>query len=208
MEIITKVTRSVNGSVSLIDHIITNSNKSSYISGVFQNTISDHFPTFHILSDDKKSPLPKYISKRDFSEENIKKFGNNLSNLTWDNVLKETDTQQSFNEFWSIFKPLFDIQFPIKVMRFNKNIHKIDPWTTQGILVSRRHKYNLRDNYLKSPTHLNKKLFVDFKNMYNKVVRESKKSYYEMQFDENKNNIKKLGPFSERSQKSPRTSLV
>ena len=208
LEIITKVTRSINGSVSLIDHIITNSKKRSYICGIFHSIISDHFPTFHILSVDKKAPLPKYIAKRDFSEENMNNFCNSLFALTWENVLLKTDAQEAYDTFWEVFKPLFDIQFPLTKVKFNKNYHRIDPWITMGILTSRRQKYHLRDIYLKSPNNHNKVVFRNFKNLYNRVVRNSKKMYYEKQFDDNKNNIKKTWALLREVTKKPKITPV
>jgi hypothetical protein len=47
---ITKATRIVNKSYSLIDHILTNSGHGDVVSGTVISDISDHFVTFVLLS--------------------------------------------------------------------------------------------------------------------------------------------------------------
>ena len=208
LQVITKVTRSFRGSVSLIDHIITNSNSSHYTSGIFINDISDHFPTFHILGENSKKSLPKSISKRNFSDENIKTFCDNIQTLSWVDVFDCDNTQEAYNTFWDIFSPLFELYFPLKTVKFNRNFHKIEPWITQGLLVSRRRKYSLRDIFRKFPTIENKGTYTNHRNIYNRTLRNSKQLYYQSQLEENQNNIKKLGKFYTKSPKNVTINLL
>ena len=83
------------------------------------------------------------------------------------------------------------MHFPTERIKFNKNVHKIEPWITHGILTSRKHKLFLRDSFLKSPTAINKMAYHRYRDLYNNIVKDAKKLYYENKFDEHKNNIKK-----------------
>lgn len=58
-------------------------------------------------------------------------------------------------------------------------------------MVSRRKKLELSAISIKTPTPLNKEKFKNYKNMYNKVIREAKKLYYAQALKENKSNLKK-----------------
>ena len=191
LQIITKVTRSFRGSVSLIDHIITNSNNRHYTSGVFINDTSDHFPTFHILGEKSRKITPKFKYTRDFLDKNVNKFCDNIQSLSWVDVFECNKTQAANNIFWDTFRPLFKLYFPLKKKKFNKNFHKLEPWITQGILVSRRRKYSLRDSFRKHPTIENKDIYTNFRNSYNRILRTSKHLYYQNQLEENQNNIKR-----------------
>ena len=74
------------------------------------------------------------------------------------------------------FNELFDLYFPEKTVKFNKNIHSLEPYITSGILVSRKNKFKLERKSIVSPTDINKQLYKDYKNKYNTVIRSAKKS--------------------------------
>ena len=62
--------------------------------------------------------------KRDFSQNKVQNFKDSLNNLRWQNVLDSKDVNESFSLFWDEFYTLFELHFPIKKMKFNKNVHK------------------------------------------------------------------------------------
>ncbi len=124
IQLITKSTRIQNKSYSLIDHIITNNVQTKENYGIIISDISDHFFTFNQLNltvDEKKT---KHIQKRNMSSENIQRFKDNLRNISWREVLDENGVDEAFSIFWEIFKPLYDLHFPLTKSKFNKNIHK------------------------------------------------------------------------------------
>jgi hypothetical protein len=43
------------------------------------------------------------------------------------------------------------MRFPERKIKFNKNVHKIEKWMTQGLLVSRLPKLNLAKSLLNTP---------------------------------------------------------
>jgi hypothetical protein len=112
LQLITKPTRSINGSATLIDHILTNKIQQSYTGGILINRISDHFPIFHILEATKPTKYNKPILKRIFNDNNISVFKSVLENMGWGDVSNCNDPQESMNLFQSTFLDLFELHFP------------------------------------------------------------------------------------------------
>lgn len=191
IQLITKPTRVINGSATLIDHLYTNSKQNSFASGIILSRISDHFPICHFNTGTKTKKSPKFIYTRNFSEDNINNFKASLSNLSWENVLNKSEVQHSFDEFSEIFNTLFQTFFPVLKTKFNKNIHKIEPFMTKGLLVSRCQKLKLSSLSIKQPTELNINNFKSYRNIYNKLLTAAKKNYYESSLEENKYNLRK-----------------
>lgn len=190
LQLITRPTRCIHGSVSLIDHLITNAIKDEYISGIITSRLSDHFPIFHFISDIKPKVMPKFIKIRDYSQANMKVFKAELKKINWNTVLQNNCAQESYNIFSDELNFLHQLYFPIKEIRFNKNIHAIEPWITSGILTSRRNKMSLCKLSIATPSPENIKHYKDYRNLYNKVVRASRKQYYEKILKKNQTNLK------------------
>ena len=81
INMITKSTRLQNLIFSLIDQIFSNRHDGSTLAGVLVSDISDHFITFSTLKSKNRTFTPKTFSYRDFSQNNINLFKNNLSNI-------------------------------------------------------------------------------------------------------------------------------
>jgi hypothetical protein len=73
----------------------------------------------------KKTTKPKVEKSRNFSQNNVENFKRNLQNFTWLDVLQSNDVNESYENFWNKFKMLYDLNFPLKVTKFNKNLHKL-----------------------------------------------------------------------------------
>ena len=58
----------------------------------------------------------------------------------WNNVLNTQNPQLSFNNFHDEFDSTFNLFFPVKEVKINKNIHKIEAFMTGGLMISRRKK--------------------------------------------------------------------
>jgi hypothetical protein len=105
-------------------------------------------------------------------------FKTTLSQISWNDVIINNDVNPSFDTFWITFKELFDLHFPKTNRIFNRNIHKINPFMTTGLLISRTTKNSL---YLKSVAHpsaTNVSAYKLYRNLYNTLVRKSRQLYY------------------------------
>jgi hypothetical protein len=179
IQTILKSTRIQGDSHSLIDHISTNASLGNINTGVIISDLSDHFINFLQLptsnvSKQKHSLKPSHS----FTSDNHQRFKLALSQLSWNDVINCTEPDSSFNTFWTIFKELFDIHFPLISTRLNRNIHKINPYMTAGLLISRRRKHSLYMNSINTPSAENISTYKKYRNMYNTLVRLSRKMCY------------------------------
>ena len=191
IQCIEKATRIHNHSSSLIDHILTNCASSSYNSGVLISDISDHFPVFVELPSKSQKSKTKTNPDRNFSKHNMEKFRTTLSNLDWLDVKSSKDVDTSYGIFWDTFKTLFDLNFPLSKKKFNKNYHKINGYMTKGLLISRSTKIKLLKISVNNPTAENLNAYRKFRNLFTKIMRASKKLYFDTNFAKAKKDPKK-----------------
>jgi hypothetical protein len=126
--------------------------------------ISDHFPVLYLKEQSRKHAKSKPNITRDLSAINIARFSEQLSTTSWRGITGENDPDLAFNNFSHLFKTIHDNFFTPKITRFNKNIHKKNPWMSQGLLNSRNHKFKLAKLCLTSPspqTVLNYKMYCN-----------------------------------------------
>ena len=83
LPLITKPTRVTHASCTLIDNILSNTCNNTLESGVILNSISDHFPIFHVTCQTQKKEKPKSFISRDITTEKINQFNEMLSMNTW-----------------------------------------------------------------------------------------------------------------------------
>jgi hypothetical protein len=191
IQIISKPTRISNTSASCIDHFVTNCKMDVFNSQILLSKISDHLPIFFNTCYDKAAQEHKNIVSRDFSESNIQRFSNQLAMCDWNPVSNCNDPNTAFNLFENQFSIIHNQFFKPKLVRFNKNVHRRDRWMTLGLLKSRMTKMNLSKKCFTEPSVDNNLNYKNYRNLYNKLIRLTKKSYYEEVLKANVNNSKK-----------------
>ena len=176
-----KATRICKSSYSLIDHIVYKSNSKNLCSGTIVTDMSDHFMNFIGLSFANTQRKNEFRHTRDFSKSKMDNFNNELNNLRWNNVLCYNDVDTSFDIFWNDFITLFELHFPLKKVKFNKNIHKKQNFMTSGLLVSRLTKIELYKKSLVDHQNFHEKYKL-YRNLFHKVIRASKQMYLDSNF--------------------------
>jgi hypothetical protein len=73
---------------------------------------------------------------------NVNSFLTNLYAINWD-FLNTFNTQESYDQFSETFFSLYNLYFPLIKSKVNKKVHKINPWMSKGILISRFKKIEL-----------------------------------------------------------------
>ena len=192
IQTVKKVTRICNEKTSLIDQIFTNSKNPQILSGVIISDISDHFITFIKPAINLKSNLTATISKRNMSGQQMLNFKDAIRNLRWQNVTSCNNVNESYQIFWNDFETLYDLHFPLIHSKFNRNIHGLNKFMTRGLLISRVRKNLLLKNCAKNRTLENASAYKTYRNLYNSVLRASKKLYYKDQISKNRKNPKKI----------------
>ena len=190
-QLISTTTRIQGNTVSLIDHILTNSNQNLYESGVIISDISDHFPVFTIIPSNTKNKQAKHAFSRSFSHANVEKFREKLANTDWAMVTSKNDVNECYTIFWEKFSNHYNDCFQLKKSKFNKNIHRINSYMTQELLNSRKEKLALHKKALQAPTPENIQRYKQYRNEYNNLVRLSKKRYFEEGLQQARKNPRK-----------------
>jgi Reverse transcriptase (RNA-dependent DNA polymerase) len=187
-----KASRIQNNSTTLIDHILTNSKANSFSSGSIVEDISDHWITFLQPNLKKCKSRKKVTQRRLINPTNTDRFKTCLQNVAWDDVLNENDVDTCYEKFWDIYDTMYNINFPLVNVKFNKNFHKISDFMTNGLLTSRRNKIRLLKVYANDRSDQNKITYTNYRNLYNKLVKASKKLHISNKLNENAKNPKKM----------------
>ena len=108
LQLVTRPTRVSGNSATLIDHILTNSTVNCHDSFILCSRLSDHFPVIHQINFNKTKEKKLTFESRNFSQTNIKKFKDSLSNFSWNHVTEINCTQEATNNFLSTFDTLFN----------------------------------------------------------------------------------------------------
>ena len=192
IQIVSKPTRITKDSATVIDHILTNQLPNECKTMILCNKISDHFPILYsIKTDNNYINTPQSLTTRNFSALNTQHFISSMTNMTWNHVLTNYDTQLAYDSFSDTFYDIFNLYFPIQTKKINKRYHNLEPWMTSGILKSRRTKLFLNNLSIRKPTHINREKFKQYRNLYNSVIRTAKKLYFNNKITEYKNNLQK-----------------
>jgi hypothetical protein len=187
-----KARRIQNNSTSLIDHVLTNSKSSIFFSGSVIEDISDHWITYVQPSFKKSKSKKGVIQQRLINSVNTERFKTCLSNVAWDDVLNKTNVDCCYDKFWDIYNTMYNLNFPLVNIKFNKNFHKTSDFMTMGLLVSRHNKIRLLKVYVSDRSDANKLTYVNYRNLYNKLVRLSKKMHISNKLNENAKNPKTM----------------
>jgi hypothetical protein len=187
--LIGKATRIKNASFSLIDQILAKVDFKCN-SGTLITDFSDHFTNFCYIDTNDSSSRPGFRFVRSFTKSAVDRFKGALQNLNWYDVTECDEVNNAFNLFWEKFYSLYLLHFPLKKVKFNRNIHKINNFMTSGILTSRSTKNLLHKKALLNPG-LHYEKYKTYRNIYNRVVKLSKQITLNEQFKKYQRNPKK-----------------
>ena len=191
LQLVMKPTRCTAQSATLIDHVVTNSKSDIFETAILTSKISDHFPIVFFSSVCTSIPNNKLIKYRDFSDSNVQKFSAAIRAINWDYLNVFSSTQDSYDHFSETFFSIYNLYFPERSKYLNKNFHSIFPWMTKGLLVSRSKKILLCKLNLKKPSETTLSDYKTYRNMYAKILKASKKLYYDNQLVKYQSDCKK-----------------
>ncbi|XP_065650727.1 beclin-1-like protein A [Hydra vulgaris] len=191
---INKPTRVTNNSSTLLDNIITNNFHNNRLNtGIIKTDLSDHFPTFLVTNNIINNNIPSKttIFRRQINENSVKQFQNLLrNNVDWNLVLQSNDANNSYDLFLSQFCKQYETAFPEKQIIVNTKT-VMTPWMSNGLLKSSKRKQKLYDKYLKKKTYKNEMTYKNYKNVFEKTKKISKKLYYAKLLNKASGNTKK-----------------
>ena len=158
--LILRPTRITQHTATLIDNIFTNDieNIEDSTNGILFCDISAHLP---------------HSSCRHQQNNLFTKECNTIKNMSWENVLSSNNSTESYNEFFHLFSPIYESNFPLtKNLKKRKIDKKKSPWMTKCIAKSVIKKNKLYKKYLHHPTANNENKYEHH------VIKRAKTKYY------------------------------
>ena len=155
-----------------------------------------HLPIVHLRNSKnyhKKTSKTEFTCKRIINDANVQSFTNTIKNISWENVLSDNNTTESYNKFFNLISIACEKNFPLTKKVAKRKIDKTrSPWMTRCIAKSVKQKNKLYKKYLQYPTGKNEKIYKKYRNKLNHVIKVAKKKYYEEQLINYKHDTKVL----------------
>ena len=179
---ITRPTRITSRTATLIDNIYLSLKHNSQIfSGILSVDISDHLPILTCFGLYKK-PLtkePLIINKRSINLEATNNISNAIKAINWQ-YLEHMNIDDAYLNFTQELTNILDKFAPETKISIPASCIIRDPWMSKGLLKSSKtlnklHKQKLNKDKT-HPTHIK---YLQYRNMYNKLKRETKLTYYD-----------------------------
>ena len=191
LPLITRPSRVTATSATLIDNIFTNDigDINHSVQGLFITDISDHFPVFHIAKQMEIEEKDAYIYKRLYGSQNKDNFCHAMSNISWDEISRATDTQQAFDTFHKHLVEMYNKHFP--KIRVKKKYNNRKPWLSEGPKNSIKQKNKLYLKFKKVSSALNDESYKCYKRKLQQLMKVAEKQHYHDLLVEYSNDIKK-----------------
>ena len=187
-------TRFTDRSTTLIDHIFIRLPKSKInnmvTSGNFITDISDHLCNFSIIDTEiKRTKERPFI--RLYNKTNTQRFMDNIANEL--STINESINSQAIPDVNELYKTLFeklhqllDLYFP-KVRQSRKQAKDKD-WITNGIKKAIKQKNYLYQTQVKYNSKENIEKWKRYRNVLNKIIKDTQKDYYKNLINQHNNN--------------------
>ena len=195
---ITLPTRITSHSKTLIDNIFSNDpDFSQGVSGNFTFSISDHLPQFLLMPQGIQRP-PKHhnLMKRDLKNLDKEALLADVMDVNWPEVLSldKCDPNHSFENLDNKINEIIDKHVPLKKLTKKDFKLQAKPWITAGMIKSIKRRDNLLRQYINTKDAFHKdvihKKYKILRNKIIKLIKNSKKSYYQNYFTEKANDIR------------------
>ena len=180
--LITKPTRIVNTSSTLIDNIFCSEllilNRS--VNGLLYTDISDHLPIFCVIKlYEHKKQSDECLYHRPITQRGTQMFKSKIANTNWNDVLEQNDVQEAYTSFMDSISKAYMDSFPL---RKKNGYHKGDkkPWLTDSLKHCIHVKNKLYLHYVKHPIVFNEMRYKVYKNTLRKVLRRAEKEHYDL----------------------------
>lgn len=170
-------TRIQNGSATLLDLFITNLNPHNTTSGVIGAQISDHLPIFLFTESTDKHKRFKNrepVTIQDVNPLTLEEFQKELLQTDWGAVYEQSDPDEAYSVFLTLFKSCYNKCFKNKQVHSKKSRK---PWITKSMLKLIKQKDALYRKFLQTRELDDLLTFKRFRNKVTAVLRQAKKHY-------------------------------
>lgn len=193
---VNKPTRVTENTNSIIDHIFVRKDKHFHLrntglnSYIFETNITDHYAVMLSIDLVKKRQTER-TSKKIYKKIEYNKLISTLNKEEWADVLQENDLEVANNLFNKKLTEYIE-KCSKTIIHKNNKTHKIKPWITLGIINSIRYRDNLKKRLIKNYTVELSVQYKNYRNMLNKLIKQTKNDYYTNQLRDAQKNYKKV----------------
>ena len=130
----------------------------------------------------------EYILRRDIGKSNVEKFKELTNTADWSLITQTLNPNDSYSIFIETIIKIYDQAFPLQKIKI-KGKSLVSPWIIKGIRKSSRKKQRLYEKFLKQKTTKTLEIYKNYKNLFTKILKSSKK-HYQNKIEKCKNNLK------------------
>lgn len=179
---INKPTRVTEHSATCLDHIFYRDSKfikNSKLSVILKTYITDHYTsimTINLKSIKGEIKKETYKIKKNI---NFDVLSEKLENESWNFISETEDLNHAAKNFINRLKEIINNCTTRETIKLNKNVCKIKPWITQGLIISINKRDKLKNKLMREPFNKNlKDKYKHYRNLVNKLIKLTKKNYY------------------------------
>lgn len=190
---ITRPTRIINNSATLIDHIWSNDLPNNHINGIVFSHISDHFPIFSSFKTNVKPPESNNTvvkTYRIYNEANINKFKDEINSTNWTFIYDNNDVTTCFALLHTKLLDILNKCFPLKT-KFVKEQHQGKPYITTEIKELIKERNKMQRKYVKKPLTYGE-TYRTLRNRVSLLIKNAKIDYYKSKLNDANGNNKKV----------------
>ena len=184
-------TRFAKNSRSTLDHILTNVDKDSVVSGVLNYPITDHLPIFAIVKNQFGPIFDKTEKKEDIFWRSIddKKKEDFLSILEpkLENIDLTEHPENILVALTNATKEAMDFCFPTKTLSKRAKKRALTPWFDTGIFKDEKTQARLFRRFIKTKSAVDHQIYKSFRNKLSKKKYKAKRSFFQNLLDDAKN---------------------
>jgi len=188
-------TRITEKSATIVDHIYYFDGKNAKRnictkSGNLWSDITDHLPSYLLISNTNKVTQHNPKMTRLFSDNNLQTFKTAINNTDWSQLYSYNDVNSAYQYFEDIITKCYNDSFPL--IRISRRRAKDKKWITAGLKASSKRKNLLYRRWLQTKSPSDEAKYKKYRKVYKKLAFEAEQSYYRNLFDSKTNSIKKL----------------
>ena len=179
--LINKPTRITNKTATCLDHIWSNVFDDRIFSGIITEMIADHLATFQscnigfqVKDNEKKKEI------REFQRINFKKLENALEDTDINQILNCSDVDMAYEQLQNCI----DNAIESSSFTQRKKIRDTNKWFDRELLQLRAKRQMLHHKKIKNNTNHNKLMYDNVKKLYEKLIIQKKKKYYQTLINE------------------------
>ena len=119
-------------------------------------------------------------------------FKNSLDQTDFACVLEDNNSDTAYDKFMNLYMNSYNLSFPIKTCKIPTKYIMKSPWITKGLIQSSVMKTKLLSKKLKNPTQLNTNRYTKYNTLYTRLLRITKKIYFNEKLECAKGNMKQM----------------